>query len=227
MKALSIPDLECQYYDYSQAAAFFKEIGCKNAPQLGVLEYHSDTKSCCTIGWCSQEGDFYQDLPVFKSFKDTDEYDSVIFVPMHEDEVFIVDEHLYLTVSVNGKLGIRRVNFLFNESIAQALNAIRGIPEMEYELCKIYQDNKQHQFLGYHWVSKSNSNDNEFSQLVIAPAFNGDENIFNTKNITELEITVMEKGEIFVMHNTMWQVGFSEQHGITINHIADVHGTPC
>ena len=36
-----------------------------------------------------------------------------------------------------------------------------------------------------------------------------------------------EKGEIFVMHNTMWQVGFSEQHGITINHIADVHGTPC
>lgn len=223
MQALSIPDRECRYYDYSQAAAFFKEIGCENSPQLGVLLYNNGEDYCRTIGWCSEEEDQYQDVPVFKSFEDKEEYDNVTFIPMSEHEIFVVDERLYITVSVAGGLGIRRINLLFDESIVCALNNIRGLPEMEYELCQIYTADRRHEFLGYHWIGKWDTDASGIlPQLTISPVFGGDENIFQTQNLSELEIITMKNGETFVKLGTLWQVSCNKQYGTSLIHIVDI-----
>lgn len=224
MQTLSIPAPECQYYDYSQAAALFKEIGCKNPPQLGVLMYSDGKDSVRTIGWCSEENNQYQDVPVFMSFEDKESYDKVTFIPMDEHEIFVVDRCLYMTVSIAGGLSIRRINLIFDESIACALNSIRGLPETEYELCKIYTANSRHEFLGYHWIGKWDIDDTseDLSQLTILPVFGEDDSIFQTQNISELEIINTENGETFVKNGTLWQVIHNGEHGTSLMHIVDI-----
>lgn len=224
MQALSIPDLECRFYDYSQAAAYFKEIGCKNDPQLGILEYHSGSETFRTIGWCSEENDMYQDVPAFKSFEDSEEFEKVIFVPMDEHEVFLIDGRLYITVSVAGGLGIRRINLLFDESIINALNSIRGMPDMEYKLCKIYSIERERQLLGYYWVGRWDAEtETEIPYMIIAPVFGGEENILNTHNISELDIVEVEPKETIIKNATLWQVTRSEQYGITLIRIMEIY----
>lgn len=225
MKRLSVPAEECRYYDFSMAAAFFKEIGCVNTPQLGVLQYTSGSESIITIGWCSEEDDKYQDIPIFKSFEDKEEYDTVQFMPMGEREVFTVDGRLYITVSVDGGLGIRRINLLYDESIVRALNLIRGMPDMNYELCRIYTIGTKRSLIGYYWVGKWEPK--EFSEnpiMTIAPVFGGEDNIFSHYDISDLDIVALPKGESFLKNGTLWQVSEDKEYGTSIFVIMEVYG---
>lgn len=223
MKTLSVPAFECLYYDYSQAAAFFKELGCNNPPQLGTLIYENAKGKIATVGWCSEEDNCYQDVPAFASFEDNDQYDTVTFVPMDEHEVFIIDDGLYMTVAVSGGLGIRRINMLFDESIVNALNIIRGLPEMKYQLCKIFEKKQKRNFLGYYWKGTwDEASAAQTPTRVFVPVFGDNENIFTTHNISELEIVAAQPQETFVKNATLWLVSSDQQYGTSIVPLMDI-----
>ena len=219
MQVLSIPASECLYYDYSQAAAFFKKLGCKNTPQLGLLTYFEDDKtSVPTIGWYSKDPYQIWAVPAFKDFDDNG-YEHVFFTPFEEHQIFLVDKKLYMTVPVEGKLGIRRINVLFDESIVGAFNSICGLPETELELCKIY---RQNHLLGYYWVGKLDKQTNtKYPTMTISPAFGFDDDIFNMKYISELKIIKVEIGDTIVHNATLWHITYNERYGVTISYFID------
>lgn len=221
MDRLSIPASECQYHDYSQAAAFFKELGCTKPPQLGLLTYYQNEEvSVSTVGWCVKEHKQNFALPAFKAFGNTGGYPHIAFIPMDEHEIFLIDGCLYMTVLIREKPAIRRINLLFDESIVGVLNSIHNLPETEFELCRIYNTDKR--FLGYYWVGECSKHlAPKQPRLAIYPVFGGNDTIFKTNHGSELEIVKISVGETFTHNAALWVVGYDEQYGVSLIRFID------
>lgn len=218
MKTMSIPEKECQYYDYPMAVALYKELGCKGKPRLCVLIYQQEDQEYKTIGWCSEESDdTVLDFPIFKNFQMKEEAENIEFIPLNEQEVFMIDGQLYIVVALNEGLGIRRVNLLFNESIVRAVHALQDIPDIEYKLCKVYTNGYPKKFLDYCWVGRLDTDDT----LIISPIFCSDET--NSEEISgSLEAVPLKEGETLYRNGTLWQVSSNESYGICLIPLIDL-----
>ncbi len=223
MKTMSIPEEECQYYDYPMAAALYKELGCKGKPQLCVLIYRQKGKEYKTIGWCSEESnDTVQDFPIFKNFQMEEEPEEVEFILLNEQEIFAVGDQLYIVIALNEGFGIRRVNLLFDESIVKAANVLRGIPDLEYQLCKVYVRGYPKKFLDYCWVGRLAPDvSNDMPTMVMCPVFGSNET--NSEEISgNLEAVPLQEGQTLYRNGTLWQVSANESYGACLIPLIDL-----
>lgn len=217
MKTMSIPEEECQYYDYPMAAALYKELGCSGDPRLGVLVYRQDDTEYNTVGWYSEEDDdTAMDLPIFKNFQMENEPEEVYFIPLPEREIFTIDNRLYIIIALDQGLGIRRVNLLFDESIVRSANALRGIPDIEYQLCKVYAKGYPKKFLDYCWVGRLDAEvPNDMPTMIIYPAFGSDET--SSEEISgSLEAVPLREGETLYRKGTLWQLSLDKTYGASL-----------
>ncbi len=225
MKTMSVPKEECQYYDYPMAAALYEELQSKHKPQLCIIKYLWQGYELQTVGWCSEEdNDSLLDVPIFKGFDVNEEAQIIDFYPLTEKNVFLVEEQLYIVIALDEGLGIRRINLVFDESIARAVGILQEIPEIDYDLCKIYTKDKHKRFLGYYWVGKLKESIFDTAlTMVILPVFLSKQSVLKGTE-RGLEAVALREGDTLIGLETLWQVSANENYGTCLLPIMEIPG---
>lgn len=213
----------CSIPDQKTAQKKFKQKRQKNDLPIPYLHTYKDSNLRC-ISWIvgdSQKEDA-RILPAFGTrFDAAFFYEEEYRIPLREGSFFRCQGDFFFIIKDPSKgLCIKQIAIICSKSILEIFSLYFALDEFDFELCKVYQINQEHSFIGYVWSGYKQ--DDEHYYRAILPVFIEDFPRIEGHDILNLHYIPLNVGQTIMHQNNAYIVKQDDSGDIYIDSFAKI-----